>query len=115
MSTAYFYNGGAFGHINPTLGLVAELVARGEDIIYYATEEFRSVIEATGATFRPYHIPPPTEDIRSSQHLAVYLLRWGALLLPGLLEQARAERPEYILFDHQRPWGRQIAELMNVP
>jgi MGT family glycosyltransferase len=115
MARAYFFNGGAFGHINPTLGLVAELVKRGEEIIYYATEEFRQVIEGTGATYRPYPAPPPDEQITGHEHLAAYLLRWGASVLPGLIEQARDNRPDYILFDSQRPWGPQLARMLNVP
>src|SRR5438093_10158656 len=43
-----------YGHVNPTLALAQELVARGEQVIYYLTEEFRPAVEATGATFRPY-------------------------------------------------------------
>lgn len=115
MTTAYYFNGGAFGHINPTLGLVAELVERDEEIIYYATEEFRQVIEGTGATYRPYPVPAPDEVITGPEHLAAYQLRWGASMLPELLEQAGNDRPDYILFDCQRPWGPQIAGLLNVP
>ena len=42
------------GHVNPTLALTQELVARGEQVIYYLTDEFRPAVEATGATFRSY-------------------------------------------------------------
>lgn len=115
MAKVYFFNGGAFGHINPTLGLVTELVERGEDIIYYATEEFGQVIEGTGATYRPYPVSAPDEVITGPAHLAAYQLRWGASMLPELLEQAGSDRPDYILFDCQRPWGPQLAGLLNVP
>ena len=44
----------AYGHVNPTLAVVQELVRRGDKVVYYLTEEFRAAVEATGATFRPY-------------------------------------------------------------
>lgn len=34
-----------YGHVNPTLALAQELVARGERVIYYLTEDFRPVVE----------------------------------------------------------------------
>jgi UDP:flavonoid glycosyltransferase YjiC (YdhE family) len=42
------------GHVNPTLAVAQELVARGERVFYYVDEEFRPAVEATGATFRLY-------------------------------------------------------------
>jgi len=46
--------GAAYGHVNPTLAVAQELVRRGEQVVYYLTEEFRASVEATGATFQPY-------------------------------------------------------------
>src|SRR6266568_289896 len=54
MSTAIFFNTPAYGHINPTLPVVTELVKRGERVIYYAMEEFRAAIEHIGAIFCSY-------------------------------------------------------------
>ncbi len=54
MSKYIFLNVPAHGHVNPTLAVAQELVRRGEQVIYYLTEEFRAAVEATGATFRPY-------------------------------------------------------------
>ena len=41
----------AFGHINPTLALVTELVKQGVRVTYFTTEAFRNIIEPTGAKF----------------------------------------------------------------
>ena len=55
MTTAVVFNlPGAAGHINPSVGLVSELLARGERVIYYAGEDSRQQFEALGATFRTY-------------------------------------------------------------
>jgi len=40
MSKILFFNIPAYGHTNPTLPLVAELVHRGEQVIYYSSEAF---------------------------------------------------------------------------
>ena len=42
---------GAFGHVNPTLSLVTELVNRGVRVTYFTTENFKNIIEPTGAKF----------------------------------------------------------------
>ena len=44
---------GAFGHVNPTLSFVTELVKRGVKVTYFTTEDFRRIIEPTGAKFVP--------------------------------------------------------------
>ena len=46
-----FVSLGAFGHINPTLALVTELVKKGVRVTYVTTEAFRTIIEPTGAKF----------------------------------------------------------------
>lgn len=115
MAKVYFFNGGSHGHINPTLGLVTALVKRGEEVFYYSTPEFKPLIEQTGAIFREYAVEAPQEEITGAAHMAAYHLRYGATLLPGLIEQAQLEKPDYILFDIFRVWGWQLGKILNVP
>ena len=42
------------GHVNPTIGLVTELINKGDEITYITAEEFRDKIEKLGATFKGY-------------------------------------------------------------
>src|SRR5450631_3659272 len=106
MAKYVFLNIPAYGHVNPTFPMVKELVRRGEEVVYFLTEDFRAAVEATGATFRSYQpfmgkpqppsgeqaegwagTPPvPTETKR----------RDGAF---EMLERVRAEHPDYILYD----------------
>jgi len=53
-----------FGHTNPTLLLTEKLVERGHSVVYINAEQFREVIEKTGAQFIPYKDYPvnPTEQ-----------------------------------------------------
>ncbi|QBD81378.1 hypothetical protein EPA93_37550 [Ktedonosporobacter rubrisoli] len=64
-----------YGHVNPTLALAEELIARGEQVIYYLPEEFRASVEATGAIFRPYESEAWTKFLP-----AWLLLSWGRLI-----------------------------------
>lgn len=52
MSKILVFNVPAYGHVNPTLPVVCELVSRGEQVAYYLTDEFEPQIRHTGAEFR---------------------------------------------------------------
>ncbi|MFC4147341.1 macrolide family glycosyltransferase [Micromonospora mangrovi] len=47
----------AFGHINPTLPVVAELVRRGHRVTYATNSRFAPLVTAAGATLLPYESP----------------------------------------------------------
>ena len=51
MSKIVFFCIPAYGHTNPTLGVVRELTARGHEVRYYSYEPMRTLIEAAGAQF----------------------------------------------------------------
>ena len=46
-----FVSLGAFGHVNPTLALVTQLVQKGVRVTYFSTEPFKNIVEPTGAKF----------------------------------------------------------------
>jgi MGT family glycosyltransferase len=117
-----FYNVPASGHINPTLSVVKELVRRGHEIIYFATESARAKVEATGATFRPY--PSLITDHFFEIHnldgsnppgSAELLAETSEALLPELIAEAQALKPDYILYDSMTPWGWMIAQALGLP
>jgi UDP:flavonoid glycosyltransferase YjiC (YdhE family) len=54
MSNVLFHGVPSHGHVNPTIGLVQELVARGESVTYFASSDFREKIERAGASFKAY-------------------------------------------------------------
>lgn len=65
MSNIMFFSIPAYGHINPTLPVVAELVKRGHRVRYYSFEEFREKIEETGAYYVgcDAYLPPTPFDL----------------------------------------------------
>lgn len=44
----------AHGHVNPTIGLVKELISKGDEITYISANEFKDKIEKVGANFKGY-------------------------------------------------------------
>lgn len=51
MSKIVFFCIPAYGHTNPTLPVVRELVQMGNEVYYYSFLEFKDRIEAAGAHF----------------------------------------------------------------
>lgn len=120
MSKVIFFNlPGASGHINPTIGLVKELIARGEQVIYYAGEDSRLKFTALGAEFRTYeqwfdyqHNP----EIGSSLiPMAVEELNMTLACIYDLVEQVKADGADYIVYDACAVWGKYIAASVGIP
>lgn len=118
MSTILFYNVPASGHVNPSLGMVSELVRRGDRVVYFLTEEYRTMIEATGAEFRPYRNLPADmlEGVDGNPFkLLLKLADACHTMLPGLLEEARSLEADGVVFDSMTPWGLLVARTLNLP
>jgi MGT family glycosyltransferase len=121
MTKAIFFNIPARGHVYPSLGMTAELVRRGEEVIYYSTGKNRGVIEATGAAYRAYSTIDDTFNDTpqlngTNQELAAeVLMGFSQDMLPELLEVARAEAPDYILHDSMCTWGALVARILEIP
>ena len=117
MAKAAFFNLPFYGHMNPTLPLVAELTQRGEQFTYYSSETFRPAIEGAGATFRGIdafmteRTPVDTNLVK----FASTLIRTAQAILPTLLAELRAEPPEYVIYDSLCIWGRCVAESLQLP
>ena len=121
MAKALFFNIPAHGHINPSLPLVAELVNRGHEISYYATDHFRQRVNHTGAEFFTYtdvkddYFDTYGLDGSDPQRAAVTLLTTTKEILPELLELTHQAQPDYIIYDCMCPWGYFVGKIMNLP
>jgi MGT family glycosyltransferase len=116
MSTIAFVNIGMHGYINPTLPVVAELVRRGHTVIYHASPAFAAQIEATGATVHLYAgddlpLPDPPIPLAMLDGLA----RTAVGLLPSVLADLRAARPDLVVHGAACPWGLVAARELGVP
>ena len=120
MPKVMFFNlPGASGHINPTVGLVAELIAKGEEVIYYAGEDSRAKFTALGVEFRTYdswfqyhHNPEVGKDILT---MAVAELNMMDACIDDLREIAREEEIDYIIYDACCIWAKYLAESLSIP
>lgn len=117
MAKVVFFNLPAYGHINPTLPVVAELVRRGEHVIYYASEAFRPAIEQAGATFRGIDafFNERTYVDENLVRFSYTLIRVTQEIIPAILLEVRDDQPDYILYDALCPWGKYIAQILQVP
>ncbi len=121
MPKALFFNVPGHGHVNPSLPLVAELARRDHHITYFITEGYRARVEAAGAVFQPYAtLHDDYFDARGLSgsvplRAACQLITTAQDILPELLEFARAEQPDYILFDGMCPWGYFVARILGLP
>lgn len=106
------------GHITPALAVVEELVRRGEEIVFYATGRSRARVEQTMARFRAYEHghdafspDPPTDGLLSDM---ARLLALTEAMLPRLLAEVEAERPDYLLVDTKSVWGRLVGQILGL-
>ncbi|MEK3917819.1 macrolide family glycosyltransferase [Paenibacillus sp. FSL H7-0331] len=120
MARVLFINGGSEGHINPTIGVVQELISRGEEVVYFCIEAFRERIEKTGASVRTFDDQKFIKAFISGGRN--YLLeRINGLLLttdiviPSVLEQIKGERFDYIIHDSMFGCGRLLAQILKLP
>ncbi len=107
------------GHIAPVLGVVSELVSRGESVVFYGTGRSRRKIEDTGAEYRSYSRghdefspTPPAEGLFNDMSR---LLALTGRLLPDLLADLGALDPDYLLIDTKSLWGRLAGQILKVP
>lgn len=115
MAKALFLGFPGHGHVNPTIGLVKELISRGDTITYYCTEEFREKIEPTGATFIAYNAID-VEDATSGDY--INSLKHLTSICSGLLDklwETKDDNYDYMIYDSMINIGDKIGELLNVP
>ena len=126
MAKYVFLNMPARGHVNPTLAVVQELVRRGQEVSYYLTEEFRDVVQATGAVFQPYEsklkgvptMPPSFSSVGGAPTGSVgpmFLLEDMRYVPPQVIDRIRAEQPDVIVYDFMCFWARTVIDELHVP
>jgi MGT family glycosyltransferase len=123
MAHIAFFAPAAAGHINPTLGMVAELTARGHRVSFATTDEYAPRVADAGAEVVRFDTtiePPPDKPFKLN----------GTDLSRGLMANVketyaqvaalrgwhRENRPDLIVFDGLAAWwGRLIARELDVP
>ncbi|KOS60241.1 glycosyltransferase [Lysinibacillus agricola] len=120
MARVLFINGGSEGHINPTIGVVQELISRGEEVVYFTIEAFRERFEKTGATVRTFDGQKFIKAFISGgrNHLLERvngLLLTADVVIPSVLEQIKGEHFDYIIHDSMFGCGHLLAKILKLP
>lgn len=121
MAKFAFINIPFHAHINPTLPVVQELVARGHEVVYYLTDKYKQAVEATGAKFYGYQSQIEQNSAQFQEHsqsLTVPIMMVGESLavIPQILESVRMERPDCLVYSDPLCFsGRFIAQMLGIP
>jgi len=120
MARVLFINGGSEGHINPTIGVVQELISRGEEVVYFCIEDFRERIEKTGATVRTFDDQKFIKAFISGGRDYLLervngLLLTSDIVIPNVLEQIKGEHFDYIIHDSMFGCGRLLTQILKLP
>ncbi|MDR3475770.1 MAG: glycosyltransferase [Devosia sp.] len=110
----------AYGHVNPELPIVAELVRRGHVVVVCNDGEFEGLFRAVGAAFVPY--PPAmsladlTDALARGNLIAGFdlILRAAGPLLDFCLAELPRLQPDVLVFDATCLWGEMAAKKLKL-
>lgn len=116
---------GAFGHVNPTLSFVTELVRQGVRVTYFTTENFRKIVEPTGAKFVTVNSWMADSEKKAAQEngeqenvaaLVPFLfLKEAGAYIDDVLAILEQDHPDAIVHDFAGIAGTIAADVLKVP
>ncbi len=113
----------AYGHTNPTLGVVKELTAAGHQVYYFSFEMFQEKIEQAGAVFigcDGYDFEMEDKDnadrVGKDKVFATELLVSSTLALDEMTTAKVEEiKPDIVVSDSVAFWGKLVAMKHGLP
>lgn len=115
-----FFHFPAFGHINPTLGVIRELVRRGHRVTCTSTDHFAPNFKAMGAepvsypsAFGDYYTSPFSAEAMKGDGLRC--VREAVALADSVEDFYTAERPDVVVYDAMAWGARFFAAKHGVP
>jgi len=120
MKKVLFINMFGHGHVNPTIGLVKELINRGERVTYIAGKEFKQKIEKSGAKFIEHKtLAPPANRKVNLENIKLPLEAIGKLkeVIEEIIEVAlnSNEKYDYIVYDSVFIIGNELGRILKIP
>lgn len=121
MAKIVFLSLPAFGHVNPALPIMAELVRRGHRVTIYSEALFEPAIRAVGADFVAY---PPAFTVEAlaavlggGNLIAAFDLILSATppLADFCLPRLAADPPDMLVYDGTCLWGEIAARKLKLP
>ena len=113
----------AYGHTNPTLGIVKELTAAGHQVFYFSFDLFRDQIERAGAVFigcDAYDFDMEDKEnadrVGKDMAFATELLVNSTLALDEMTTKKVEEiKPDLVVSDSVAYWGKLAAMKHGIP
>jgi UDP:flavonoid glycosyltransferase YjiC (YdhE family) len=112
------------GHINPTIGVAAELRKRGHTVAWAGRPEIIERLAGPKAQVFPCAMPPEslTQRPAAMRGLAALQYLWEKFLIPlaevmapGVVAAVEQFRPDVLIVDQQTVAGALVAERLGIP
>jgi MGT family glycosyltransferase len=113
-----FFTGAAYGHINPALGVVRELVNRGHRVSYATTAAFAALVASAGAVPHVYQSALPTDPRRWPADLAripLLFLADAREVAPAIEAGYGGDRPDLVVSEDPAGAGMVLAAKWGIP
>jgi MGT family glycosyltransferase len=120
MSNILFLGMPSFGHVNPTIGLVAELTTRGHPVTYFASEKFREPLEAAGAEFKSYPVDldmfaPRRPEAMAEGSPLQRILEAGPAVVADILAKVAGRSYDRLIHSAAFPFAKTMTQILGVP
>ena len=122
MSQVLFLSDPSQADVSPILGMANELIAKGESVTFFSSDEFKAPIEQIGADFKAYsqelNIFQGQKTVDEEERPKSGLI--SALLEPmkfidDILVQIRGLKFDYAVFSPLYPYANIITQLLGIP
>ena len=111
----------AYGHLNPVLPIVRELVRRGHRVTVFNEQSFEQLIAPTGAEFAAYppviHLEDFSRSLKDGDMIAWIEMIMGATgpIADSGYKALRRDPHDLIVFDGVAVWGEMLARRLRLP
>ncbi|MCF0229519.1 MAG: hypothetical protein HUJ76_07515 [Parasporobacterium sp.] len=115
---AAFIPVGAGGHILASTPMVTELVKKGVDVIYFAPENQKVRVDATGARWFNMHMDPAAGLLPGEDFLAcipLVFLTQAKDCIDDILPVLEEEKPDLLIVDQLAIAGRLASSKLGIP
>lgn len=118
MANVLFLSTPSHGHVNPSIGLVSELVRRGEEVIYFSSDDFKEKVERTGAVFKSYSEDLNMFKMDGMGRLLDALCRIAqasTTIFDDIFRQTSGVEFDYMIYSAAFPFGQILAQILQIP
>lgn len=114
-----FFSTPAFGHILAEYPIIKKLIDEGYNVDWYATEQYRNIVEKSGANFKIYKekfdgIYNLANVTSNFYNLMDVLLKLNRQCFIDYIDEIEKEKVSLVLYDSMCSFAKNIAQKINV-